>query len=143
MTEEERLKRVESGTYDWGAFFSTPTGKVIGGIIVSLLMLAASWITDRTKPVTPIINVTPSVDVAPIIVPSAKVVVYLTTSTKDLKLQGVQIDARIYPDGSTYTFGSKSIPLPCMAWFQDSKVADVQPFTKAEEVVTYLKKVIP
>lgn len=159
--EKDKLDLVTAATFEWGSFFSTPIGKVLAGVIVSLLMLAASWITDRTKPVPapvpvpvspPVINVIPgpSTDpINPIVEPptiNGKIVLHLIASAKDVPaselLKGLtfQTDPKVYRDGATYPFAGKSIPLPCMSRWSDGKVVDVQPFTKAEEVVAFVKK---
>lgn len=138
---------VAKATFEWGSFFSTPTGKVIGGLIVALLMLASSWITDRTKP-QPVVNIVPGNDplpVSPIVEPgNSKVVLHLTADAKDVleHLKGLtfQTDPKIYRDGSTYPFGGKSISLPCMTRWSNGRVVDVQSFTKAEEVAAFIKK---
>lgn len=164
LSEVDRLKQVESATYDWSSFLSTPIGRVVGGLVVALLMYAASCITDRTKTTPPVpapqppavINVIPGGPeqpvLPPIIVPSApvyKVVLHLTASAKAvpssdlLKGMLIQVDPKIYPDGSVYPFNGKTIPLPCMVQHSDGKVIDVQPFTKDEEVAAFVKKVMP
>lgn len=160
-----KLDKVTDATFKWSEFFSTPAGKVIGVMVMTLVAMLSSWLTDKLQPKPApipapqppaIINVVPGGDqqppAPPIIVPSApvyKVVLHLTASAKAIPssdlLKGMllQVDPKIYPDGSAYPFNGKNVPLPCMAQHADGKVVDVQPFTKAEEVAAFVKKVMP
>ncbi len=160
-TQEEKLNKVEAATFDWSSFLSTPTGKVIGGMIVALLMLASSWISDRTKPTLPpqqppIINVVPSgpeqpSGLPPIVVPTAathKVTLHLTSASKAIPSElpkglVVQVDPKLYPDNAYYPWQGKQVALPCMVHHQNGTVMDVQTFSKADEVAAFVKKVLP
>lgn len=74
----------------------------------------------------------------------SKVTVYATTATDAGELAKlpavVKVDSKVYDVGSTYPFGGKAVPLPCMALSVDGQVVDVAPFTNAASVAAFMAK---
>lgn len=92
-------------------------------------------------------DVTPIIPPVPIVEPKAqlnKVVIYRTELLSRLDLAKlpakVFVDPKVYAEGSSYPWGGKSVPLPCMALIDNGgKVIDVAPFVNAEGAGVFLK----
>lgn len=131
---------------DWSSFFSTPVGKVVGGMVLSLLTIFSVWLSGKMdpKPIPVVVPVTTEVtkvtseskinESKPPEKAKNKVVLYTTTDTQlvkdDLALKKLDIVVQTgYLTGQPYTFNGKAIPVPCMALVAaDGKVLDVQPW---------------
>lgn len=152
------IDKVWAATFDWNQFLATPVGKAIGGLALALLMMVTAWVTDKisnTKnPVAPVnVNIMPVPDTPPIIPPATaktKVVLYLTTSVKDIgsdaavKTLPLTIDPKIYADGSKYPVGNKTYDLPiAVAFGADGKAFDAVTFANGNDVAAFWKKVNP
>jgi hypothetical protein len=138
----------------WGSLLSTPSGKIVGAMLVSMATLFITWVSGKMDPTphpapAPVINIVGGDTVSPIQPPVkslAGLTLYCTASTvsvaSDQSIKGLPVtaDQKPYADGSTYPFGGKNIPVPCMAWKDATgTVVDVQPFSNAGDVAAYLK----
>jgi len=146
--QDKKLDEVVAATFDWGKFFSTPTGKAIGALAIAFFMMASSWITDKVNHQPPVINIVPSNDNPPI-VPSvkAKFSVYVTEKTKtipndpSLAQFGLMVDSKVYSEGLSYKIGNVMTPLPCVVLVDsDGRAVSAATFEKASDIAEFCKK---
>ncbi len=126
---------------------------------ITALVIAVAGIAGTlgwfVKPVTPplppppgiVAPVTPPVQpgpvAPPIVVPASnKVIVYGTTAIDQKGLPaGATVDEKLWPAGSVYPFGGKSIPLPVMVLqSNEGVVLDVAPYTTPAELTAWKDK---
>lgn len=143
--QNKRLDDVEAATFDWGKFFSTPTGKAIGALAIMFLAMASSWITDKINHQPPVINIVPSNDIVPIV--KAKFTVYVTEKTKSIPNDpllasfGLMVDTKVYSEGLSYKIGDTLTPLPCVVLIGgDGRAVSAATFEKAADIVEFCKK---
>lgn len=133
----EKIAKVTAATYDWSQFFSTPTGKTIGGILLVLAGLISSYITDKMNTSQP-----------PIVQhQKSSYVVYVTETTKKIPFEAslaefaLSVDTKVYQDGLAYRLGETMIPLPCVIKVgSDGKAISGTTFEKATDIADFCKK---
>ncbi len=139
---------------DWSQFLSTPVGKIVAGMVLSLLTLFATWLSGKMDPkpipvpLTPPVNVVIHPNDGPVVTPpvaSSRAVLYLT---KDVDAKALAGDAafkklNVTIDPTTYEAGSKigSVMLPCVALLDaNNKVIEAAPYTTVEALTQWLAK---